>query len=33
MVESLTLLGEERRLWMLAGARGLSHLMVPLPGS
>jgi hypothetical protein len=26
MVESLTLLGEERCLWMLAGARGLSHL-------
>jgi hypothetical protein len=26
MVESLILLGEERCLWMLAGARGLSHL-------
>jgi hypothetical protein len=33
MVESLILLGEERRFWMLAGARGLSHLMPPLPGS
>jgi hypothetical protein len=29
MVESLILLGEERRLWMLAGARGLSHLTAP----
>jgi hypothetical protein len=33
MVESLTLLGEERRLWMLAGVRGLSHLTAPLPES
>jgi hypothetical protein len=32
MVESLILLGEECRLWMLVGARGLSHLMAPLPG-
>jgi hypothetical protein len=33
MVESLTLLGEERRLWMIAVVRGLSHLMARLPGS
>jgi hypothetical protein len=33
MVESLILLGEDRCLWMLAGARGLSHLMAPLLGS
>jgi hypothetical protein len=27
---SLILLGEECHLWMLAGARGLSHVMAPL---
>jgi hypothetical protein len=27
MVESLILFGNERRIWMMAGARGLSHLM------
>jgi hypothetical protein len=32
MVESLTLLDEERCLWMMAGAHGLSHLTAPLPG-
>jgi hypothetical protein len=29
MAEALILLGEERRLWMMVGARGLSHLMPP----
>jgi hypothetical protein len=33
MVESLTLLGEEHHLWMLARAQALSHLMAPHPGS
>jgi hypothetical protein len=28
-VETLILLVEERRLWMMAGARGLSYLMAP----
>jgi hypothetical protein len=32
MVEALILLGEECRLWMMVGARGLSHLMAVLPG-
>jgi hypothetical protein len=29
MGETLALLGEERRLWMMARARGLSYLMPP----
>jgi hypothetical protein len=29
MAESLILFGNERRMWMMAGARGLSHLMPP----
>jgi hypothetical protein len=33
MVEVLTWIEEERRLWMMAGARGLSYLTAPLPGS
>jgi hypothetical protein len=33
MVEVLTCVGEERRLWMMAGARGLSYLTALLPGS
>jgi hypothetical protein len=32
MVEILILAGEERRQWMIAGARGLSHLVAPLIG-
>jgi hypothetical protein len=32
MGETLALLGEERRLWMMARARGLSYLMAPLLG-
>jgi hypothetical protein len=32
MMETLILLGEERRLWMMAGARGLLDLIAPLPG-
>jgi hypothetical protein len=32
MVEVLTLVSEERRHWMMAGAWGLSHLMAPIPG-
>jgi hypothetical protein len=33
MVDTLILFSEERRLWMLVGVRGLSHLTPPLPGS
>jgi hypothetical protein len=33
MVESLIHFGDERRVWMMAGARGLSHLMAPLLGA
>jgi hypothetical protein len=33
MVESLILFGNERRIWMMAGARGLSHLMPPFSGA
>jgi hypothetical protein len=29
MGETLALLGEERRCWMMAGARGLSYLRPP----
>jgi len=29
---ALTLAGQERRLWSLAGAKGLSSLTVPLRG-
>jgi hypothetical protein len=29
MVEILILTGEERRQWMIAGARGLYHLVAP----
>jgi hypothetical protein len=32
MVEALVLLGEERHLRMMAGGRGLSHLMAALRG-
>jgi hypothetical protein len=33
MVESLIHFGDERRVWMMAEARGLSHLMAPLLGA
>ena len=29
---TLMTFGEERRLWVMAGARGLSLLTAPLPG-
>jgi hypothetical protein len=32
MVDALILAGEERRHWMMAGARGLSYLTAPLRG-